>query len=128
MFRAIPFLAIIVIAYNVIALLTGPALSSAVVAATLPSGAAWTLDVGDLLTLVGISLLFLEIVKASRSRRAGVDHALSMVLFVVALLEFLLVSACGTSVFLIITALTLIDVIAGFAVSLSTARRDIAIT
>jgi hypothetical protein len=51
-----------------------------------------------------------------------------MVLFVVALLEFLLVPACGTSVFLIITALTLIDVIAGFTVSLSTARRDIAIT
>src|SRR5512132_4364155 len=42
MFRAIPFLAIIVIAYNVIALLTGPALSSTVMSATLPSGAAWT--------------------------------------------------------------------------------------
>jgi hypothetical protein len=69
----------------------------------------------------------LRFVKASRSRRAGVDHALSMVLFVVALLEFLLVPACGTSVFLIITALALIDVIAGFTVSLSTARRDIAI-
>ena len=51
-----------------------------------------------------------------------------MVLFVVALLEFLLVPARGTSVFLIITALTLIDVIAGFAVSLSTARRDITIS
>ena len=62
-------------------------------------------------------------------RRAGAgDHALSMTLFVIALLEFLLVPACGTSVFLIVTALTLIDVIAGFAVSLSTARRDIAIS
>ena len=128
MFRAILFLAIIVIAYNVIALLTGPALSSAVISAALSSGAAWTLTLGDLLILAGISLLFLEIVKASHSRRAGVDHALSMVLFVVTLLEFLLVPACGTSVFLIITALTLIDVIAGFSVSLSTARRDIAIT
>lgn len=81
---------------------------------------------GELIILAGISLLFLEIIKASRSRRAGVDHALSMVLFVVALLEFLLVPACCTSGFLIITALALIDVIAGFAVSLSTARRDIA--
>ena len=71
MFKAIPFLAIVVIAYNVIALLTGPALSSAVMSATLPSGAAWTLTLGDLLILAGISLLFLEIVKASRSRRAG---------------------------------------------------------
>jgi hypothetical protein len=92
MFKAIPFLAIIVIAYNVIAynviaLLTGPALSSTVMSATLPSGAAWTLTLGDLLILAGISLLFLEIVKASRSRRAGVDHALSIVLFVVAVLR-----------------------------------------
>ena len=61
------------------------------------------LTVRELIILAGISLLFLEIIKASRSRRAGVDHALSMVLFVVALLEFLLVPACGTSVFLIIT-------------------------
>ena len=128
MFRAIPFLAIIVIAYNVIALLTGLALSGAMMSATLPSGAAWTLTVGELLILAGIALLFLEIVKASRSRTAGVDHALSMMLFVVALLEFLLVPTCGTSVFLIITALTFIDVIAGFTVSLSAARRDIAIT
>lgn len=128
MFKAIPFLAIIVIAYNVVALVTGPALSTAVTSATLPSGVAWTLTVGDLLVLAGICLLFLEIIKASRSRTAGIDHALSMVLFIVALLEFLLVPACGTSVFLIITTLTLIDVIAGFAVSLSTARRDIAIS
>jgi hypothetical protein len=128
MFRAIPFLAIIVIAYNVIALLTGPAMSDAVMSATLPSGAAWTLSVGDLLILAGVFLLFLEIVKASRTRQAGIDHAFSMILFVIALLEFLLVPACGTGVFLIITALTLIDVIAGFTVSLSTARRDIAIS
>lgn len=127
MFRALPFLAIIVVVYNVIALVTGPALAAGILSATLPSGAAWTLSVGDLLILAGIALLFLEIVKATRSRRAGVDHALSMILFVVALLEFLLVPACGTDVFLIITALTLVDVIAGFTVSLSTARRDIAI-
>lgn len=127
MFRAIPFLAIVVIAYNVVALLTGPALSASLMSATLPSGTAWTLTMGDLLILVGVALLFLEILKASRTRRAGADHALSMVLFVVALIEFLLVPACGTSVFLIITGLTLIDVIAGFSVSLSTARRDISI-
>src|SRR4029450_2071011 len=46
-----------------------------------------------------------------------------MVLFVVALPEFLLVPARGTSVFLIITALSLIDVIAGFAVSRAARHR-----
>lgn len=127
MFTAIPLLVLIVGAYNVVTMLTGPALGATLMAATLPSGTAWTLNVGELLILAGIALLFLEILKASRSRRAAVDHALSMILFVVALLEFLLVPACGTGVFLVITALTLIDVIAGFTVSLSTARRDISV-
>jgi hypothetical protein len=75
MFRAIPFLAIIVIAYNVIALLTGPALSSTVMSATLPSGAAWTLTLGDLSILAGISLLFLEIVRpAGRGGRGSITR------------------------------------------------------
>jgi hypothetical protein len=42
MFRAAPLVAIIVIAYNVIALVTGPALNAAAISATLPSEAAWT--------------------------------------------------------------------------------------
>jgi len=127
MFKAIPFLAIVVIAYNVVVMVSDSGLGSGLLSIPLPSGAIWTLTTGDLLILVGIGLLFFEIVKAGRTRRAGIDHALSMVLFVVCLLEFLLVPACGTSVFLIITAFTLIDVIAGFTVSLSTAQRDIAI-
>lgn len=125
--KAIPLLAIILVVYNIIVFLTGPALGAAIWSATLPSGAAWTLTVGDLIILAGILLLFLEILKASGARRAGLDHALSMVVFVIALLQFLLVPACGTDVFLIIVSLTLVDVIAGFAVSLSTARRDISI-
>ncbi|MGZ8409053.1 MAG: hypothetical protein ACXWVS_03850 [Hyphomicrobium sp.] len=71
MFGAIPFLAIIVIAYNVIALLTGPALSHAGMSATLPSGAAWTLTAADLLIIVGIALLFLEIAKATPVAAGG---------------------------------------------------------
>ena len=63
------------IAYNVIALFTGPALSSAVTSATLPSGAAWTLTAGDLLVLAGISLLFLEIERpASRGGRGSITR------------------------------------------------------
>jgi hypothetical protein len=128
-FRSIPFLVIVIVAYHLVVMVAHTALGTPALAATLPSGAAWSLSVGDLLVLAGIILLSFEIVKASRGgRRAALDHAFSMLLFVVALLEFLLVAACGTAVFLILTALTLIDVISGFAVSLSTARRDIAIS
>ncbi|QLH40639.1 MAG: hypothetical protein HWD60_19240 [Defluviicoccus sp.] len=128
MLKAIPLLVIVIIAYNVVVIVSGIAIDAGLFSMRLPSGADWMLTLGDVLILIGLGLLFVEIVKAGRSRRAGVDHALSMVLFVVALLEFLLAPACGTSVFLIITALTLVDVIAGFTVSLSTAQRDISIT
>lgn len=75
-------MAIIVIAYNVIALVTGPALNTAVTSATLPSEAAWTLTAGDLLILAGLCLLFLEIVKASRSWRAGVQVLIAIALLI----------------------------------------------
>jgi hypothetical protein len=127
MFRSIPFLVIVIVAYHIVIMVGETTLASQVMAATLPSGAAWSLSVGDLLVLIGIALLAFEIIKASRMRQAALDHAFSMILFVVALLEFLLVAACGTDVFLLLTALTLIDVISGFAVSLSTARRDIVV-
>ena len=129
MFKSLPFLLIVIIAYHIVIMVAGTALETTVFASRLPSGAAWSLSAGDLLVLAGIILLSFEIVKASRGgRRAALDHAFSMILFVVALLEFLLVAACGTGVFLMLTALTLIDVISGFAVSLSAARRDIAIS
>lgn len=127
MLKEIPLLVIVVVAYNIIVIVSNTALGAGLISMRLPSGADWTLTVSDLLILVGLGLLFVEIVKAGRARRAGIDHALSMVLFVVALLEFLLAPACGTSVFLIITALTLVDVIAGFTVSLSTAEHEISV-
>lgn len=127
MFKAVPLLVIVVVAYNIVVIASDTLLGSGLFSMRLPSGADWTLSVSDVLILAGLGLLFVEIVKAGQSRRAGVDHALSMVLFVVALLEFLLAPACGTSVFLIITALTLVDVIAGFTVSLSTAQHEISV-
>lgn len=127
MLKSVPLLVFALIAYNVIVIMAGVPLDRAVTATTLPSGASWRLSVGDLIILVGIALLSIEIIKASRFRRAGLDHGLSMVVFVIALLEFLLVAQCGTSVFVIIVALTLIDIISGFTVSLATAQRDISV-
>ena len=52
---------------------------------------------------------------------------LSMVLFVVFLVEFLLVQGAATQIFFILMTITFIDVIAGFAVSIRTAGRDVSI-
>ena len=91
----------------------------------LPSGAKLTLTAGWCLVLAGLVLLYVEIFKATRTGQASiVDHVLSLVVFVVALVEFVIAPRFGHQAFLAIIAMTLIDVIAGFTVTISSARRD----
>lgn len=86
----------------------------------------WTLSIGDLLVAIGICVLYLEILKATRTSAAAVlDHALSIIVFVICLLEFLLIPQMGTASFFLITLMTFVDVIAGFTVTISAARRDV---
>ncbi|TCQ06834.1 hypothetical protein C8J34_105165 [Rhizobium sp. PP-F2F-G36] len=92
------------------------------------SGATWSMSVGDLLIVGSLVLLFVEILKATRtSSKTLVDHILSMVLFIVFLIEFLLMAGAATDVFFILMAISFIDVIAGFTISMRTAGRDVSI-
>ena len=77
------------------------------------------------LRLAGLLLLYVEIFKATRTSNASIlDHVASLVVFVVALVEFLLLPRFAHGAFLALLVMTLIDVIAGFTVTLSSARRD----
>jgi len=90
------------------------------------SGTPWVITSGDLLLAVSLVLLFIEILKSTRSGSASIlEHMLSMVVFVVYLVEFLLAGAAATSVFFLLMAMSLIDVIAGFTVSITSAGRDV---
>ena len=81
---------------------------------------------GDLLVLAGLVLLYIEIFKATRTSTASiVDHLLSMALFVICLVEVIVLQGFGTATFVILTLMTAIDVVAGFTVTISGARRDI---
>lgn len=92
------------------------------------SGATWSMSVDDLLIVGSLFLLFVEILKATRtSSKTLVDHILSMVLFIVFLVEFLLMPGAATDVFFILMAISFIDVIAGFTISMRTAGRDVSI-
>ena len=80
--------------------------------------------------LIGLAIILLplEILKATRiGVRSVVDHVLSMVLFVVMLIEFLLVRQAGTSTFFLLMMVSVVDVIAGFIVTLRTAQRDLTV-
>jgi hypothetical protein len=51
-----------------------------------------------------------------------------MALFIVYLVLFLIVEKAATSAFLILMMIQLLDVVGGFTISISTARRDINMT
>jgi hypothetical protein len=53
------------------------------------------------------------------------DHLLSTFVFVAFLVEFLLVKGAAHSIFFTLVVIALIDVLAGFSVSMRSASRDI---
>lgn len=92
------------------------------------SGAEWMITPGHALICVGLLTLFFELLKSTGIGRAAImNHAFSMVLFIVCLIEFLMLSAFATSIFFLITLMCLLDVMAGFMVTLAAARRDIGV-
>lgn len=134
MFNVIPLMIVPVIAYAVIVIFSGgePAAAAAMMdnvifSIPLVSGP-WSMTVGDLLIILGMLVLFIELVKSAGTGTATIiNHGLSMAVFVIALSLFLLVGRFGTSVFFLITMMTLMDTVAGFVVTIVAARRDLAV-
>ena len=90
------------------------------------SGGIWTMTIGDVIVLVALLVLFVEIMKSTVTGMSSIiDHLLSTVVFVVYLVEFLLVAGASSSLFFTLMAIALIDVLAGFSVSIRSAGRDI---
>ncbi|MFO0988185.1 MAG: hypothetical protein U1F37_12605 [Alphaproteobacteria bacterium] len=127
-YRQTPLIGLLAVVYLIVAAVFDTALGKTLFDLTLPSGSVWRFLVSDLFLLIGLVLLYLEILKSTRSGRAQiVEHVASMVVFVGCLLLFLLVRQTGTTTFLLITAMAAIDVVAGFTVSIIAARRDMEI-
>jgi hypothetical protein len=127
MFRAFPLFAIPLVVYNLM-MLSGaiqPALAAELFAFDLISGARWSFTAHDAFMAGGVLILYFEIFKSTRTGVASVlDHTVSTLVFVVYLVEFLTVEACGTSTFFVLGLMALLDVISGFTVSIVAARRD----
>jgi hypothetical protein len=125
----IPLLVIPFAIYNMIAFLTpGVSWTQEITKLHMMSGADWTLTLGELLVGLSILILFVEILKATRMGTRGLmDHILSMVLFVIMLIEFLMVPQAATGTLFLIIVISFVDVIAGFSVAVRAARRDISV-
>lgn len=125
-----PLLILPLIVYNLVAFgilgADGAGWVEPVMSIPMVSGAVWTINVGDLLVLSALMLLFVEVLKSTRTGMASIiDHMASTLVFVAYLVEFLIVPAASTSLFFICLVMSLIDLVAGFSVSIRSAGRDV---
>lgn len=89
------------------------------------SGVEWVLTKGDAIVLLAVTFLFLEILKSTSTGTATIiNHGISLLLFIICLVQFLLMPNFATSTFFILMAMTLLDVLAGVIVTIVSARRD----
>ncbi len=132
MLAVVPWLGVVLIVYDIaVFAFAGPGtegaralLVSEIVTIPLMSGARWSLGIGDAIILLTLFLLFVELMKAARRRGSSLaDQALSTIILIICVIQFLMVEKAATSVFLVITVAAFIDVIAGFFISLRAPRR-----
>jgi|JI9StandDraft_2_1071091.scaffolds.fasta_scaffold16684_3 hypothetical protein len=89
---------------------------------------AWRVTSGDILVILSMVFFFVEIIKSTSTGSSTIaNHAISMLVFIVCLIEFLLLPNFQTSVFFILTLMCLLDVLAGVVVTIVSARRDFSV-
>ena len=121
-----PLLAIVVALYTLLALVAPSGLEAVVFGLPLLSGIMLPFRGGDLLLVLGLTLLCVEIYRSTSSSTGAIlNHVLSLVVFIVALVELIVMPGMANMTFFLIVLMTLSDVIAGFTVTISTARRDL---
>lgn len=83
-------------------------------------------SIGDVLLTLSLLLLFAEVLSATGVQSSSiVNHALSLVVLIVGIVEFLTFPAFTTSVFFLIILMAMLDVLAGFIVTIAAVRRDL---
>jgi hypothetical protein len=112
-----PLLLIPLAIYNIIVfLMPGVTLAEPLLTLTLMSGAAWPVTLSDVLLALGILLLLFEVIKGARpGAKYLTDHLLSLIVFGAAAAEFVLWPKFGTSTYLLLTQLALVDFLSGIA-------------
>lgn len=131
MLQIFPLLAVSLALFTLFSFATGggaqPWHEAEALTVQLMSGDLWHITGGHLFILFSMLMLFIEILRATRSGGASiVNHAFSVVVFISALLLFITKRGYGNSTFFIFTAMTFLDFMAGFIITTVAARRDFA--
>lgn len=120
-----PLLAVVVVLYSLFAMAAPGWLTAVQFEMPLLSGAALRFQGGDLLLVLGLILLCVEVYRATSSSRGAIlNHILSLVVFIIALVELLVMPRMANMTFFLIVLMAVSDVIAGFTVTISSSRRD----
>ena len=103
-------------------------LNRQVFSVNLPSGQLWEPTLAVMVILLGLVALFIELFKSTRTSSVSiVDHILSTFVLVGFMVSWMIFDWAGNSVFLILTIMSFLDVIAGFTITISSARRDLSL-
>jgi hypothetical protein len=127
----IPFLGVALGGYVVALTMAGPDgftefLGTPAATFAMASSQEWAFSNGDFLLLGGLVALFIEIIKSTSSGAVSlINHALSTLVLVVAIVLLVTTPGYATSVFFLLTFMTLLDTVAGYTITIVTARRDI---
>ena len=122
---AFPLLLIPFALYNMMAFLLDTPVTTELYAIPLPADRHMAVTIGDALVVLAMLLLYLEVLKAARARKAVMDHLLALILFAAMAAEFALVPQAQTPAFLFITVLAFVDLLIGVSVSRRAKRHDI---
>ncbi|HWA88945.1 MAG TPA: hypothetical protein VG889_02845 [Rhizomicrobium sp.] len=133
MLRLFPLLLIPIVIYNLLALGGGAIahhnvqdLTKASFEITMFSKDKWSINLEDFFLLSGLALLFIETIKATRTTSNElINHGLSMLVFVGALIEFITVPGFATSTFFFLMLFALFDVVSGYTISIVAAEHDL---
>jgi hypothetical protein len=124
----IPSLAYILIAYNVVIFTDAALLGAGFTINLATSGAEIYVSLEQLFIILGLLALYIEVLKSARaSSTSMIEHSFSFIVFIIFFAEFLMVKAAGTTTFLILTCMQMIDILSGFTIAVSAARRDVSI-
>ena len=125
----VPLMLVPLIVYNAIAFaLSDFSWDAPVLSLPMISGATWQMTGGDLFVAFAVIVLFIEMLKATRTGSGAIiDHILSTLVLIVCIVEFLVVPRAATSTFFLLLLVVLVDVIAGFSITIRSARRDFSV-
>jgi hypothetical protein len=133
--RMMPFLGLVVLAYIAIALGGGMFAEDfsmerllkdvEIFAVTLPSGDLWAFELGEAFVFVGLIFMGIEMVNSAQTDRAAMfNHTVTLLVFVGALVLFIVAPGFSTTTFFLLTTMLCVDALGGMLVGIVAARRD----